>query len=159
MYLYVKLQVCWAMSVEIQCCQIPCTKSGLCVGTHDFLLVRECHVFRTYVGVCSYAAGPAPALSLAQRTGKVMRSPSGWEQGSRKFNARIPLLRKHSVTVLRSGSSLSPSADILSALLLPHSCTEGAPGPRDCIELVANNMMPVTLFSTWNNSDNRAKSH
>lgn len=91
MYLYVKLQVCWAMwkctnthvyemcamSVKIQCCQIPCTKSALCVGTHDFLLVRERHVFRTYVGVCSYAAGPAPALSLAQRTGKVMRFPAG----------------------------------------------------------------------------------
>ena len=36
--------------------------------------------------------GAALALSLVQRPGKVMRSRVGWEQGTGKFNARIPLL-------------------------------------------------------------------
>lgn len=71
-----------AMSVKIQCCQIPCTKSVVCVGRHDFLLLRKRYAFHTYVGVCTYAMGTALALSLAQRTGKVMRSRQGGSNGA-----------------------------------------------------------------------------
>lgn len=80
--------------------------------------------------------------------------------GEQEFQCQDPSIGGNTVRPwLRSGSSLSTSEDILSALLLSHSCAEGGPGPRDCIELNPNNTMPVSLFATWTNNDNRAKSH
>lgn len=88
-----------AMSVMIQCCQIPCTKSVVCAGRQDFLPVRGHYAFHTYVGVCTHAMGTALALSLAQRTGKVMRSRQGGSKGAGTSMPGSLYWRKHSVTL------------------------------------------------------------